>query len=316
MSTEREETPEERIARIRREETAREAATGQKSPVGGLLEMLLAWLGQLLDPEYDAQLGRRPTDQDREDDRKHGIDPGVTSRDAVAAASRAVGRVRDYLEQNSGSEPVNHINPVAGNCSVSSGCGHRHDPMHGGASQHHGVDFAPEPRGSKPPILASAAGIVEFSGQQRGYGNIVILRHPDGTTTRYAHLDSVGVEAGQILRQGEQLGVMGTTGRSTGVHLHYEQRDKDGNVRNPAIEGRTLVVGDRPRPSERAAAAQVTPATEPASERPREDDADRTRADALDAARGAVTVGLVPSEGTHSPATTAARTATPSRAVS
>jgi murein DD-endopeptidase MepM/ murein hydrolase activator NlpD len=85
---------------------------------------------------------------------------------------------------------------------------------------HHGIDIA-GPIGT--PIYAAAPGVVEYAGwNSGGYGNMIEVRHPDGSMTRYAHLDSVGVRSGQAVKQGEQIGEMGSTGYSTGPHLHFE----------------------------------------------------------------------------------------------
>lgn len=85
---------------------------------------------------------------------------------------------------------------------------------------HQGIDIA-GPIGS--PILAAAAGTVEFAGwTSGGYGNLIEIRHADGSLTRYAHLDRVGVQLGDRVTQGQVIGAMGSTGRSTGPHLHFE----------------------------------------------------------------------------------------------
>ena len=95
--------------------------------------------------------------------------------------------------------------------------------------QHNGIDIA---RPSGKAILASDAGTVTATGPQGGYGNRVVVDHGNGYTTLYAHLQSISVKPGQKLAQGQKLGVMGNTGRSTGVHLHFEVR-KNGQLINP-----------------------------------------------------------------------------------
>ncbi len=94
---------------------------------------------------------------------------------------------------------------------------------------HSGMDFAAS-RGT--PILATAEGTVVHAGWQSGYGKLVKIRHPLGFETRYAHLNSIAVKVGQRVSRGEPIGGMGTTGRSTGVHLHYEIR-RNGQALNP-----------------------------------------------------------------------------------
>ncbi len=93
--------------------------------------------------------------------------------------------------------------------------------------QHKGIDIT----GSKS-ILASDEAVVEFVGQKNGYGNVVILNHQNGFKTLYGHLSSYTVSKGDIVEKGDQIGVMGNTGRSTGTHLHFEIL-KEGDAQNP-----------------------------------------------------------------------------------
>jgi len=100
--------------------------------------------------------------------------------------------------------------------------GFRSNPFGGdGAEFHSGQDIA-APRGA--PVLAAADGRVVQAGWQNGYGQTVVIDHGNGLTTRYGHLSKIEVAAGQELRRGDQLGQVGSTGRSTGPHLHYEVR--------------------------------------------------------------------------------------------
>lgn len=94
-----------------------------------------------------------------------------------------------------------------------------------GIHGHNGIDLARVAIGT--PVLASAKGTVilaKFGGYNGGYGNYVIVSHSNGTQTLYAHLNSVSVTRGQVVSQGQKLGGMGNTGRSTGPHLHFEVR--------------------------------------------------------------------------------------------
>ena len=94
---------------------------------------------------------------------------------------------------------------------------------------HNGMDFA-APRGT--PIYAGGDGVVSFSGRQSGYGIVVKIRHAFGFETVYAHLSKSRVKVGQRVERGERIADMGSTGRSTGSHLHYEIRI-DGKPVNP-----------------------------------------------------------------------------------
>lgn len=104
---------------------------------------------------------------------------------------------------------------------VTSRFGPRNHPILGTEHHHGGIDIA-APQGS--PIHAAAAGIVRHAAEQGGYGNVVILDHGGGVETRYAHCESISVEPGQRVEAGAQLGTVGSTGRSTGPHLHFELR--------------------------------------------------------------------------------------------
>ena len=107
--------------------------------------------------------------------------------------------------------------------------GIRTDPFRGGAAMHSGVDI---PGAYATPIYASADGIVGRTGWTGGYGNLVELEHGKGIQTRYGHLSSIMVAPGKRLKRGELIALMGSTGRSTGNHLHYEVRI-DGRAVNP-----------------------------------------------------------------------------------
>jgi murein DD-endopeptidase MepM/ murein hydrolase activator NlpD len=112
---------------------------------------------------------------------------------------------------------------------MSSGFGYRVDPFTGGGAMHNGLDFK-GPVGT--PILAAAEGNVTAAGAQGGYGNTVEITHANGLVTRYAHLSGLNVSFGQKVARGVQIGRMGSTGRSTGSHLHFEVR-LNGQAINP-----------------------------------------------------------------------------------
>jgi murein DD-endopeptidase MepM/ murein hydrolase activator NlpD len=104
---------------------------------------------------------------------------------------------------------------------MSSGFGYRSDPFTGGAAMHSGLDFR-GPIGT--PILAAAPGRVSFVGVKAGYGNVVEVDHGQGIMTRYAHLSGYTSKVGAQVAAGQQIAKMGSTGRSTGSHLHFEVR--------------------------------------------------------------------------------------------
>ncbi len=110
-----------------------------------------------------------------------------------------------------------------------SGFGVRYDPFNGGAAMHAGTDMAGT---MGEPIYAAATGTVLQAGRSGGYGNLVELAHGKGIDTRYGHLSAILVTQGEHVTQGQLIGRMGSTGRSTGTHLHYEVRI-DGHAVNP-----------------------------------------------------------------------------------
>jgi len=102
---------------------------------------------------------------------------------------------------------------------ITSGFGTRSDPFTGGRAHHLGLDFNAN---TGDPVLAAAGGVVSFSGVKSGYGNVVQVDHGNGYTTLYGHNSKLIVRAGDIVRAGQQLAKAGSTGRSTGPHVHFE----------------------------------------------------------------------------------------------
>ncbi|NND49825.1 MAG: M23 family metallopeptidase [Rhizobiales bacterium] len=123
--------------------------------------------------------------------------------------------------------PVRH--PLASVDRIASGFGPRRDPFTGGKAMHQGIDF-PKPNGT--PVLATAAGEVKRAGWGGAYGRLIEINHDNGVSTRYAHLSKIQVKVGQRVEAGQEIGLVGSTGRSTGAHLHYEAR-LNGSAVNP-----------------------------------------------------------------------------------
>jgi murein DD-endopeptidase MepM/ murein hydrolase activator NlpD len=147
--------------------------------------------------------------------------------------SQKPGQWTMQLPQNIAAIDLNSIStfimPVSG--AISSGFGWRVHPITGERRLHKGVDFA-APTGT--PIFAAADGVVTDAGwTDGGYGNIVELRHADGTLTLYAHTNQVYVAKGQSVRQGQPIAEVGSTGRSTGPHLHFEIQPDGKNAVDP-----------------------------------------------------------------------------------
>jgi murein DD-endopeptidase MepM/ murein hydrolase activator NlpD len=107
---------------------------------------------------------------------------------------------------------------------LSSTVGSRRDPIHGGRDFHQGLDISAD-RGS--PVYATADGTIASAGYESGYGNLIVITHEYGLETRYGHLSKYLVKAGAKVKRGDIIGLVGSTGRSTGSHLHYEVRVND-----------------------------------------------------------------------------------------
>jgi murein DD-endopeptidase MepM/ murein hydrolase activator NlpD len=129
-------------------------------------------------------------------------------------------------------KPLDHMTRI------SSGFGNRTDPFTGGRAYHAGLDF-PAPKGTT--VMSAGYGKVTFVGQRSGYGNTVEVTHASGLLTRYGHLSAFLVKEGQIVNTGTPIAKVGSTGRSTGPHLHFEVRRKDQAV-DP---GKYLAAGRR-----------------------------------------------------------------------
>jgi len=175
-------------------------ATGDRSAMGGPLIPMFTGQGSSLDPRF-ARFG--------------------ASLARMSAMEQALVRIPNTLPAS-----LEYI---------SSGFGFRVDPFTGGGAFHAGLDFR-GPIGA--PILAAAAGTVSFAGVRQGYGNCVEISHGNGLMTRYAHMSRIGAQVGEAVAPGKVIGAIGSTGRSTGPHLHFEVRIDDRPLDpRPFLEG-------------------------------------------------------------------------------
>ena len=126
------------------------------------------------------------------------VQPDVERRQALAAATPSIWPARGWMN---------------------AGYGSRRDPFTGGADYHPGLDISAD-RGD--PVVATANGTVTAAQRSGAYGNMIVIDHGFGISTRYAHLDGFRVKPGDPVRRGDVVGYAGSTGRSTGAHLHYE----------------------------------------------------------------------------------------------
>lgn len=111
-------------------------------------------------------------------------------------------------------------------------------PINGHPHHHNGIDIAAT-HGSEIHTIAS--GFVTFSGRKGGYGNVIDINHSDSLKSRYAHLDTIEVKKGEVVRKGDIIATMGKTGRATGSHLHLEVWEKNSPV-NPEFYIDTALV--------------------------------------------------------------------------
>lgn len=151
-------------------------------------------------------------------------------------------RTLDEIASMRRSAAVLPLRPPVAARSVSSRFGYRMDPFLARPALHAGIDFV-APEGTE--VRATAPGVVVAAGENGGYGLMVDVRHEGGLVTRYAHLSAILSEEGRRVKAGTPIGRVGSTGRSTGPHLHYETR-RDGEPVNPAnflAAGRALRPG-------------------------------------------------------------------------
>ena len=123
-----------------------------------------------------------------------------------------------FMHENLRSETIPSGRPVESGW-LSSGFGRRTDPFSGKLAYHEGVDFAGK---TGTGVIAAASGVVTWSGERYGYGRMVEIDHGNGYVTRYAHNKENKVEVGEIIEKGQILALMGSSGWSTGPHVHYE----------------------------------------------------------------------------------------------
>lgn len=144
--------------------------------------------------------------------------PMIDDANAVMAALLRYKVARESID----SAPI-HM-PISGNFRQSSGFGNRTDPFTRGRAFHAGLDFA-APKGTT--VFSAGKGVVSFVGTKAGYGNVVEVTHPNGLLTRYGHLSGFLSVEGQAVNTGTPIAKVGSTGRSTGPHLHFEIRKSD-----------------------------------------------------------------------------------------
>ncbi len=195
-------TPEERLRRIDNQEQA-----GVKEP--GIVDKVPAQPHvRKTAMTYSPRVGNKSVEG-----------PALTNDIVIISRAEETAPLRKLNTLKAGSN-IPSIWPVAG--VLRSGVGMRNNPFGGSSVEYHkGQDIA-APTGT--PINVTADGVVVIAGWVKGYGNGIYVDHGNGITTRYGHLSRIDVVVGQTLKRGDHLGLVGSTGRSTGPHLHYEVR--------------------------------------------------------------------------------------------
>jgi murein DD-endopeptidase MepM/ murein hydrolase activator NlpD len=148
--------------------------------------------------------------------------------DFASRIQRAATDMSDMRSLNVAAQKLPFYRPT-NNPALSSSYGVRFDPFTHRPAFHSGLDF---PGAFQTPIMATAPGVISFTGVRSGYGNTIEIDHGGGFKTRYAHLQAISVRVGQRVAIGQRVGAMGSTGRSTGPHLHYEVW-ANGRAQNP-----------------------------------------------------------------------------------
>lgn len=154
-----------------------------------------------------------------------GAPSGGVASGGSSAGSSSVGPV-DAKDAGGG-----WVNPVGGKYTITSGYGSRKPPTSASSSNHTGTDMAGS---ANTPILAAKGGVVKVSRDMTtSYGKWIEIQHDDGTKSRYAHMNQRLVNVGERVKAGQPIGKMGSTGNSTGNHLHFEVFDKSGKQVDP-----------------------------------------------------------------------------------
>ncbi|MEJ7747538.1 MAG: M23 family metallopeptidase [Luteimonas sp.] len=191
----------------------------------------LTRIGQLQDGEFDFNkpvgVGGAGPVRDMAPRELHG---GLTQLDAQFDASGKQLSVLESLlfSRQLDRNAVPSREPILGSY-ITSGFGGRADPFGGGSQFHKGIDFEAN---LGDPVLSVADGVVSYSGVRSGYGNVIEVDHGNGYVTRYAHNSRLLLRVGDLARAGQNIAKAGSTGRSTGAHVHFEVWE-NGRVVNP-----------------------------------------------------------------------------------
>lgn len=209
-----------RVDRLKAEQTAflteaEEAAVERSEQIRGVLRMTGVGFSRLSGEDGAEEMGGPLVPLDLSGVLGEGeVDPAFQRRVQQVAARVEEARRLDGI---AAATPL--ALPVGVDHRLTSGFGPRLDPFNGRPALHAGLDLAAFERA---PVVATSPGVVSFAGAKNGYGNVVEIDHGHGFKTRYGHLRDIQVSRGERVAIGQRVGSMGSTGRSTGTHLHYE----------------------------------------------------------------------------------------------
>ena len=182
--------------------------------------------------------------------------PSAASRRRLGAIDAQLGRVEQQIASVASAAAEHSLAlmrlptrlPIVG-AELTSSFGNRVDPFAHSHAFHAGLDFAAR---TGTPIASAAGGVVAFAGFRRDFGWVVEIDHGNGLTTRYAHASALLVRTGQVVVPGDRIATVGSTGRSTGPHLHFEVLRRGRPGRSAALSGRPLNEPSPCRPVSRA----------------------------------------------------------------
>jgi len=204
-------------------------------------ELIQAWKDELDESKDELEAKRRQVAENEEEMKRAAAEREALLAELQEEITRNLQAIADLEEESqrletmireliaeaeslfSGLEGELHW-PIEPPTWISSGYGWRRDPFSGYQAWHGGIDIAPR-NGAANFILAAARGEVIYSGWNGGYGNCIMIDHGGGTVTLYSHLSNLLARTGDVVERGERIGRAGTTGYSTGVHLHFEVRE-------------------------------------------------------------------------------------------
>jgi len=238
---------EETREQLEAEERARRALAGQQqAESGGFLTIMMKFFADLLKAIFGAFNDTTSEYSEIDQSRAKHSNRAVGAQAAEQfLATIGNGKLRDLAAKYEGKKLTN-ISPFDVEATITSGIGHRDVPIAGASSEHKGLDSVPTVSSGAPVRISNTMpGVVvraetqyNKDGKVAGFGNWVEVACIDGTRRRYAHLASMNVKVGDVLDQGQKIGIMGNTGTGTGAHLHYEWRKPNGELLAVEMNGK------------------------------------------------------------------------------